>query len=108
MNDPAELHPHLLYRTDGGQARFATWRVAEGHETLALFTSAESAEQYRSGLGDPAAWIFLQPPRDKLIAILQACRATGIFYAALDPLNGSAKALFDIPSVLASATRFDA
>jgi hypothetical protein len=97
------LIPRLLYRIDGNAARFATWRLAEGHETLVLFTTGEAAEKYRGTLDDAASWTVFQPPRDKLIDILQTCRSIGIFYAALDPLNGSAKTLFDIPRVLVSA-----
>jgi hypothetical protein len=101
---PTELHPHVLYRVDGEQARFATWRLTDGHEALALFATGESAETYRTDLSDSAAWQNFQPPRDKLIDILLACRAAGILYAALDPLGASAKTLFDIPQVLAAAT----
>ena len=99
-----ELHPHLLYREDAGQARFATWELTDGHEALAMFTSAETAVQYRADLGDPAAWTSYEPPRDTLIEILSACRAAGILYAALDPIGGNARTLFDIPKVLAAAT----
>ena len=101
----AELHPQLLYRVDGEQARFATWGLTDGHEALALFTALEAAEKYRSELGEPDAWSAFQPPRDQLMEILAACRAAGIMYAALDPLGGNAKTLFDIPQVLAAANR---
>jgi hypothetical protein len=77
--------------------------LAEGHESLALFTTEEAAGEYRKNLGESSGWIIYQPPRDKLIDILRACRDTGILYAALDPLAGSAKTLFDIPKVLAGA-----
>ena len=99
-----ELHPHLLYREDAGQARFATWGLTDGHEALALFTTADSANKYRADLGDPAAWTSYEPPRDTLIEILAACRAAGILYAALDPIGGNARTLFDIPKVLAAAS----
>ena len=101
---PTELHPQLLYRVDGETARFATWELTDGHEALALFTSVEAATKYRDELTEAAAWSVYQPPREKLIEILQACRATGILYAALDPLGGSAKTLFDIPQVLAAVS----
>jgi hypothetical protein len=104
LDAQAELHPHLLYRTDDGQqARFATWRLNDGHEALALFTTDEAAKKYRGELSDAPGWTTFQPTRNKLIDILQACRATGILYAALDPLAGKAKTLFDIPQVLAAA-----
>jgi hypothetical protein len=99
----SELHPHLLYRKDAGQARFATWELTDGHEALAMFTTAEAADKYRSELGDPSAWTSYEPPRDTLIEILTACRAAGILYAALDPIGGNARTLFDIPQVLAAA-----
>jgi len=102
--NPAEIHPQLLYRAEAGEARFATWRLKEGHEALALFTTIESAERYRGELSDNSEWTLYQPQRDKLVEILHACRAAGIFYAALDPDNGAAKTLFDIPRVLATAT----
>jgi len=100
----SELHPHLLYREDAGQARFATWELADGHEALALFTTADAAAAYRADLGEPASWNDYEPQRDTLIEILAACRAAGILYAALDPIGGSARTLFDIPKVLAAAT----
>jgi hypothetical protein len=98
----SELQPQLLYRIDEEQARFATWGLTDGHEALAIFTAQEAAEKYRGDLAEPAAWTMFQPPRDKLIEILAACRDTGILYAALDPLGGHAKTLFDIPQVLAA------
>jgi hypothetical protein len=99
-----ELHPQLLYRVDGDEARFATWELTDGHEALALFTTVEAATKYRGDLAGPATWNIYQPPREKLIEILQACRSSGILYAALDPLGGNAKTLFDIPQVLAAVT----
>lgn len=105
LASPTDLSPHLLYRSDAGQARFATWRLAEGHETLAIFTSEEAARKYGEELTEPAHWLAFQPSRDKLLAILHACRDTGILYAALDPASGSAKTLFDIPRVLDEASR---
>jgi len=99
-----DFSPHLLYYLDTDQARFATWRLAEGHETLALFTSEESAKKYALELTEPAHWLVHQPCRDKLLTILHACRSTGILYAALDPQSGSAKTLFDIPRILDSVS----
>ena len=99
-----DLHPHLLYRRDGQEARFATWRIAEGHETLALFTTEESAKKYTQELTESSHWLMFQPTRDKLLDILHACRSAGILYASLDPSGGSAKTLFDIPRVIASAS----
>ena len=103
-SSPTDLLPHLLYRIDGQAARFATWELTDGHEALALFTTAEAATKYRDDLAEAAAWNFYQPPRDKLIEILQSCQAAGILYAALDPVGGSAKTLFDIPQVLAAVS----
>jgi len=98
-----DLVPHVLYRIEDDQGRFATWRLTEGHEALAIFTTADTADSYRHELSDEPDWIVFQPPRDKLLEILEACRSTGILYAALDPLAGNAKTLFDIPRVLAAA-----
>ena len=98
-----DVCPHLLYCHDENAARFATWQLAEGHETLALFTSDETARKYRQALPQAEKWIEFQPSRDKLLDILHACRVAGIFYASLDPDAGSAKTLFDIPKVLAAA-----
>jgi hypothetical protein len=100
---PIELHPQLLYRVDGASARFATWRLNEGHEALALFTTAETAMTYRESQGNSGDWTVYQPMREKLVEILEACRGAGILYAALDPIGGNAKTLFDIPQVLAAA-----
>jgi hypothetical protein len=77
--------------------------MTEGHEALAIFTSADSATAYRAALSDAEGWTIYQPPREKFIDILAACRATGILYAALDPVGGTAKTLFDIPQVLRAA-----
>jgi hypothetical protein len=99
----AELHPHVLYRKEADAARFATWRLSEGHEALALFTTTDGAKKYRDELSESKTWTLYEPPRGKLIEILAACRAAGILYAALDPIGGSAKTLFDIPRVLAAA-----
>jgi len=77
--------------------------MTEGHEALAIFTTAETAAAYRAALADSGGWTAYQPPRAKVIEILAACRDIGILYAALDPLGGSAKTLFDIPQVLRAA-----
>ena len=105
LASPTDLSPHLLYSIDADQARFATWRLAEGHETLALFTTEAAAKSYSQGLKEPTAWIAYQPDSDKLLKILQACRQSGILYAALDPSSGRAKTLFDIPRVLDAISR---
>ncbi|MGC4097833.1 MAG: hypothetical protein QM706_12015 [Nitrospira sp.] len=102
VNSPTELKPHLLYQADGEQARFATWSLTDGHESLALFTTLAAAEKYRGDLAEPERWTTYQPPRESLLEILNACRGAGILYAALDPIGGEAKTLFDIPRVLAT------
>lgn len=104
-HDPSghdELHPQLLYRTEDGQARFATWALAGGQESLAIFTTIDTAEKYRAELPAGDGWTTFQPPRDKLLTILEACQASGIRHAALDPLGGAARTLFDISQVLAA------
>ena len=100
---PTDLSPQLLYRSDGDQARFATWRLADGHEALALFTGAYTADKYRTELPDANSWVSYEPMCDKLIDILRACHSAGIRYAALDPIAGQARTLFDIPRVLTAA-----
>lgn len=77
--------------------------MTEGHEALAIFTSAETAAAYESELSDSAGWTAFQPTREKFIDVLQASRQAGLLYAALDPVGGVAKTLFDIPRVLAAA-----
>jgi hypothetical protein len=110
MTEPApspaasdELYPHLLYRAEAEHARFATWAVSDGHEAIAVFTTAQAATTYRGELPEPDAWTVFQPPKPQLLEILELCTRAGILYAALDPLGGSAKTLFDIPQVLAAA-----
>jgi hypothetical protein len=98
-----ELLPHLLYRAEGDQARFATWELADGHEALAVFTAPTTAESYRGELESPEVWSIFQPPRPQLLEILELSTRAGILYAALDPLGGNARSLFDIPQVLAAA-----
>ena len=99
----AELHPNLVYRIDGDQARFATWRTNQGHEALAIFTTPEAAAKYLAELADSAGWTAYQPPREKLIDVLRRCRGGNSLRGALDPLGGNAKTLFDIPQVLRTA-----
>jgi hypothetical protein len=77
--------------------------MIEGHEALAIFTTAETAAAYLPELHSSSDWITHQPARGKFIEILSACRDAGILYAALDPIDGKAKTLFDIPRVLAAA-----
>jgi len=79
--------------------------MTEGHEALAIFTTAEMAAAYRAELTNADGWTAFQPSRQKLLEILASSRDAGILYAALDPVGGSAKTLFDIPRVLASAQR---
>jgi hypothetical protein len=100
---PEELHPHLLYRTAGGQAEFATWRLEGGQEALALFTTAETAGKYQLELSAAGAYSVFQPPRAKLVAIFQACLAANIRIAALDPQTGGARTLFDLAQIVAAA-----
>ena len=100
---PTDLLPQLLYRVEHEQARFATWRMTDGHEAIAIFTTGDAATKYCAVLTDAFGWTIYQPPRDKLIEIFRGCRSAGILYAALDPLDGNAKTLFDIPRVLAAA-----
>lgn len=98
-----ELHPHLLYRTAGGQAEFATWRLEGSQEALALFTTAEAASKYQAELPAPAAYTLFQPPRDRLVTIFQACLAANMRIAALDPQVGGARTLFDLAQIVAAA-----
>jgi len=106
LNPPApELRPHVLYCREGDGVRLATWRLQEGHEALALFTSPDAAATYQGELLGGSAWTVFQPPREALVDILKSCRDAGILYAALDPLGGQARTLFDIPRVLAAADR---
>ena len=106
MLDP-ELHPQILYRIEGDQARFATWRLNEGHEVLALFTDQETAAKYLAELENSPGWAPFEPPREKLLDVLRGCQQAGILYAALDPLGGTAKTLFDIPQVLRAAEKLE-
>ena len=98
-----ELRPHLLYRTEAGEAHFAIWRLEGGKPSLAIFSTAESAGKYRAELDQPAVWTIYQPPRDTLLEILAACLPEGISLAALDPAGGSARTLFDLAQVVAAA-----
>jgi hypothetical protein len=102
-HSPTDLLPQLLYRIEDQQARFATWRMTDGHEALAIFATVDTATAYCAALSDARGWMIYQPPREKVIDILTKCRAAGILYAALDPIGGAAKTLFDIPQVLRGA-----
>lgn len=98
----SELRPHLLYCQDGAQALFATWKLETGHEALAMFTTEETAQEY---IVEAAGreWTLFQPDRATLVDVLESCQESGILYAALDPLGGRARTLFDIPRVLAAS-----
>ncbi|ADB17837.1 hypothetical protein Psta_3173 [Pirellula staleyi DSM 6068] len=97
------IEPLLLYRVADGAASFATWKMETGHEAVALFSSRENAAAYRSELGIRSSeWNELQPKSDALLSILRASVESGILYAVLDPLAGSARTLFDLPRILAS------
>ena len=102
-NTADELHPHVLYHTDGAQARCATWRLEQGHEALALFTSADFAEAYRATADLDDTWQAFRPDQPALIAIFRNCQAGGILYAVLDPDGTQAKRIFDIPQILSGA-----
>ena len=98
-----ELHPHLLFRTRAEEAEFATWQLDGGPQSLAIFTTAETAGKYQSELADSESWQVFQPPRDKLIVIFESCLAAGIGIAVLDPLDGGGRTLFDLAQVLQAA-----
>lgn len=100
-----ELHPHLLYRTIDGQAEFATWRLQGGQEALALFTTAEVAGKYLLELPTASSYTLFQPPREKLVAIFQACLAANVRIAALDPQAGGARTLFDLNQIVMAAAQ---
>ena len=102
---PDELHPHLLYRTSGGQAEFATWRLENGQEVMAIFTTAEIARKYQAELPAAPEYTLFQPPRDKLVAIFQSCLNANIRIAALDPQAGGARTLFDLARIVTAATK---
>ena len=100
---PEELEPFVVYCLDEGQMRCAIWQLEQGSEALALFHTAEAAEKYRgaAALGD--AWGTLQPARNDLVAILEACQEHGILYAVLNPEVASARQIFAIDELLTAA-----
>jgi hypothetical protein len=100
-----ELEPYVIYRLDQQQASFATWRLEQGHEALALFLSAESAAAYQAAAQLNADWTIMRAGREQLIQILSGCQQSDIRFAVLDPNSQQAKRIFDIPKVLEEARR---
>ena len=100
---PEELEPFVVYRLDDGQMRCAIWQLEQGAQALALFHTADSADVYRQAAALGAAWGTLQPGRNDLVAILEACQQQGILYAVLDPEAASARQIFAIDELLRAA-----
>ena len=99
---PEELHPHLLYRTAGGQAEFATWRLEGGQEALALFTTAETAGKY-AGIVRRRRSFSLSASPSKARRNLSGLPGRQHSHRRLDPQVGGARTLFDLAQIVAAA-----
>jgi len=103
MPNSQELEPHVIYLNDPVQPRCATWRLSQGHEALALFTSSEAASAYQTAHLN-GNWQVFRPGRTALLSLLRASEAQGVLYAVLDPAGETARRIFDVPLVLQNAS----
>ncbi len=123
VENPAELRPWAIVggMSTGDRAaadkanvgNLAVWRIAapadspaaetpSGELALALFTSHETAEEYRVSHGSPVDRVMRLDEVQTLQVILAGYQQ-GIRYAALDPGANSARQIFVLRDVLKSA-----
>ncbi len=102
LDSTQDLQPHVIYLSDPATPRCATWRLQQGHEALALFTSEDAAASYQAA-HLTADWQVVRPDRDTLLNLLRAGESQGILYAVLNPAGESAIRIFDLPMVLKNA-----
>jgi hypothetical protein len=107
-----DLQPWLLVRTvSGSQIEVSLWSIDQVGMSMAIFSSLERAEQYRSGVlsdrSDDAssdredkAWKSIQPTELELGQIMVAHYRAGVKWLVLDPSEQSAKRVFSMPEVL--------
>lgn len=95
-----EILPYLVYRIAGDQMECALWTLDEGHKSLALFLSEQSATTYVDATSLGPEWKIYQPIRGDLLRILKHSCDSGILFAVLDPDRQTAKRLFDLRQIL--------
>jgi len=95
-----EFYPFIVYLVDGQKVEFAMWRLAEGHDALALFLTEEKATAYRTSVKPDGEWKVYQPQREALKEMLTECFAAGVRYAVLDPNESEARTVFDLKQVI--------
>lgn len=96
-----DLNPWVLYRLDGGQVECALWQLREGGKALAVFSTEQSAANYRGAAGFTSAWRTYRPVRSALFELLRTAHQQGIAHAVLDPDRESARLIFPIADILA-------
>lgn len=97
-----DLNPYLVACIDQGTFEPALWRLKEGQNALALFTTQANADKYRSLAHPGAGWRSLQLPRSALIEVLKSCLDSHIPLAVMDPDGERAKLIFSLTDVIQS------
>ena len=97
-----EFEPYVIVRVTDGRLECALCALDADHSALAIFLTAEAAEEFRQSAAFSAEWRIAQPARDELVEILRHCVASDVLYAVLDPASGD-KRLFDLQEVLAAS-----
>lgn len=95
-----EIYPFVIYRVDGQKVEFAMWRLAEGHDALALFLTDDNATTYQSAAKLEGEWKVYQPDRKALKEVLTECHTAGVRFAVLDPTGTEARTVFDLEQVI--------
>lgn len=128
-SETAELSPWVIVQGDGPTGSIALWRIdsfpapatcqpgshspeglsarraegefKQGELAVAMFSSFERADAYRSD--QPTASRIVQLDRIGLLRMLLAASQQGLLYAALDPGQHHARQLFVVRDVLKAA-----
>lgn len=100
MNDKTaagevQLEPWILL----SQENPACWRLEDGREAIALFSSEDAARRYAIA-AELDASDCIQPPPTALVRILVQCVEADISTGVLDPQGSTARRVFDLREVL--------
>lgn len=105
MSSNDEVEPYVAYRLDGEKMDFALWPLADGTRALALFVSAELAQQHLQGDVHADAWRIVRPAKNDLLKVLEECWEAGILHAVLETGQADQHLIFDILEVLQAERR---
>ena len=105
MSANDEIEPYLAYRLDGDKMAFALWPLDDGTRALALFVSAELANQHLRNDEHSDAWRIVRPAKKDLLKVLEECFEAGILHAVLETGQAEQHLIFDIVEVLQAERR---